>query len=80
MKTFKNVMATGVALMVLLMMGGIAMAYSETFSGFPSPLPYIQQDNKEEMCPMERLSIGKSPGEFYVLIRSLAWRRGEVQT
>jgi len=44
MKTFKNVMATGVALMVLLMMGGIAMAYSETFSGFPSPLPYIQQD------------------------------------
>lgn len=43
MKTFKIAIATGVALMVL-MMGGSAMATSIQFSGFPSPLPYTDQD------------------------------------
>lgn len=28
-------------------------------------VPYIQQKISEEMCPMERLSMGKDPDEFY---------------
>ena len=40
-------------------------------------VPYIQQDHQEEMCPMERLSIGKNPKEFYVVMRSLAKRTAD---
>lgn len=40
-------------------------------------VPYIQQDNREEMCPMEKLSIGKNPEEFYALMSSLAKRTAD---
>jgi len=30
---------------------------------------YIQQAHGEGMCPMERLSMGKGPEEFYALIK-----------
>ena len=30
---------------------------------------YIQQPHSEEMCPMETLSIDKSPDEFYEIMR-----------
>jgi len=34
-------------------------------------VPYIQKPDQKDMCPMERLSIGKQPEEFYGLVRSL---------
>ena len=34
-------------------------------------VPYIQQPNGEDMCPMEKLSLDKEPGEFYETIRSI---------
>lgn len=40
-------------------------------------VPYIHQDRQEEICPMERLSIGKKPAEFYALMKSLAKRNPE---
>ncbi len=36
---------------------------------FSKTVPYIQRPNSEEMCPMEALSIGKEPEEFFRLIR-----------
>ncbi len=33
--------------------------------------PYIQQQNKEDMCPMEKLSINKGPEEFYETMRNI---------
>ena len=39
-------------------------------------VPCIQRPNQTDMCPMEALSIGKEPDEFYQLIRnSLAENR-----
>jgi hypothetical protein len=32
-------------------------------------VPYIQKPNMSEMCPMEKLSIGKNPEEFYQVLR-----------
>ncbi len=34
-------------------------------------VPYIKQQNVEEMCPMEKLSIGKGPEEFYEIMRGI---------
>jgi len=34
-------------------------------------VPYIQKPNHEDMCPMEALSIGKEPEEFYQLLKNL---------
>ena len=34
-------------------------------------VPYIQKANREEMCPMEQLSIDKEPEEFYEALRSI---------
>ncbi|MFC2072715.1 DUF1893 domain-containing protein [Chloroflexota bacterium] len=34
-------------------------------------VPYIQQQNREDMCPMEELSIDKEPEEFYEVMRSI---------
>ena len=34
-------------------------------------VPYIQKPNQDDMCPMEKLSIGKEPEEFYQLIKKL---------
>jgi len=33
-------------------------------------VPYIRQAHGDEMCPMERLSIGKGPDEFYEALKS----------
>ena len=37
---------------------------------FTEIVPYIQKPGGEDMCPMEKLSIGKEPGEFYKVMRS----------
>ncbi len=34
-------------------------------------VPYIQKPNQEDMCPMEKLSLGKEPEEFYQIIKNL---------
>ena len=34
-------------------------------------VPYIQQQNGEDMCPMEKLSTNKGPEEFYEIMRSI---------
>jgi len=34
-------------------------------------VPYIQQPNREDMCPMEKLSLDKGPEEFYKVIRNM---------
>jgi hypothetical protein len=33
-------------------------------------VPFIMRDNGKGMCPMERLSIGKEPGEFYQIMKT----------
>ena len=38
---------------------------------FTESVPHIQNRSGEGMCPMERLSIGKSPEEFYEIVRHL---------
>jgi len=35
-------------------------------------VPCIQRPNQTDMCPMEALSIGKEPEEFYRLIKNLS--------
>ncbi|MFC1893115.1 DUF1893 domain-containing protein [Chloroflexota bacterium] len=40
-------------------------------------VPYVQKDHQGEMCPMERLSIGKNPEEFYASMRSFAKRTAD---
>jgi hypothetical protein len=37
---------------------GISYHFAET-------VPFIQNQKREDMCPMERLSLGKDPEEFY---------------
>ena len=34
-------------------------------------VPCIQKADREEMCPMEKLSLGKEPGEFYEVMKSI---------
>lgn len=34
-------------------------------------VPFIQQSGSNEMCPMEKLSLGKTPEEFYDLVKGL---------
>jgi hypothetical protein len=36
---------------------------------FDRTVPYIQKDCGEGMCPMETLSLGKKPEEFYRIIK-----------
>lgn len=38
---------------------------------FSRVVPYIQNRQGKGMCPMESLSIGKSPEEFYAAVRQL---------
>ncbi|MFC1982703.1 DUF1893 domain-containing protein [Chloroflexota bacterium] len=40
-------------------------------------VPYIQNRSGEDMCPMEKLSIDKSPGEFYEAVRTSFTQRRE---
>jgi hypothetical protein len=35
-------------------------------------VPYIQKPGGSDMCPMEKLSVGKEPEEFYELIKAAA--------
>jgi len=39
---------------------------------FAEVVPYIQRRNQQGMCPMEELSISKSPEEFYQVLRQRA--------
>ena len=39
-------------------------------------VPFIQQPNSEDMCPMERLSVGKDPEEFYTALLDTIKRQG----
>ena len=34
-------------------------------------VPYIQKPDQEEMCPMEKLSLDKEPGEFYEVMKTI---------
>ena len=34
-------------------------------------VPYIQQANRKDMCPMEKLSLDKGPEEFYDAVRKI---------
>ena len=34
-------------------------------------VPYITQPDKEDMCPMEKLSLDKGPAEFYEAMKSI---------
>ncbi|MFC2069767.1 DUF1893 domain-containing protein [Chloroflexota bacterium] len=43
---------------------GINYHFSET-------VPYIQQANKIDMCPMEKLSLDKTPEEFHEIMKNL---------
>ena len=36
---------------------------------FTEIVPYIQKRNQQGMCPMEELSLSKSPEEFYEVLR-----------
>ena len=33
-------------------------------------VPYIQKPGQEDMCPMEKLSLGKGPEEFYNAVKN----------
>ncbi len=35
-----------------------------------STVPYILRDDSQELCPMEQLSIGKKPEEFYLALKA----------
>ena len=37
---------------------------------FTEIVAYIQKTNREDMCPMEKLSLNKEPEEFYEAIRN----------
>ncbi len=37
---------------------------------FNKIVPFIQQANRKDMCPMEKLSIGKEPEEFYQALKA----------
>jgi len=37
---------------------------------FNKVVPFIQQANRKDMCPMEKLSIGKEPEEFYQALKA----------
>lgn len=41
-------------------------------SHFTEIVPYIQDHTHQDMCPMEKLSMNKSPEEFYEACLSLA--------
>lgn len=42
-------------------------------------IPYIQKASGEDMCPMERLSIGKDPEEFYQAIKEFIKKQKGAQ-
>lgn len=36
---------------------------------FMGTVPYIENDSRQDMCPMEKMSLGKSPEEFYQALK-----------
>jgi len=49
---------------------GISYRFAET-------VPYIENNRRDGMCPMEELSIGKTPDEFYLALKErIAGRQG----
>lgn len=38
-------------------------------------VPYIQKSDEEDMCPMEKLSLGKEPEEFYQAMLNIISKR-----
>lgn len=70
---------SGNAAAMLSILAGCTKLYSRTASQlavetlrkypvrchFTEVVPYIQRQNSELMCPMEELSLGKTPSEFY---------------
>jgi hypothetical protein len=36
---------------------------------FNKTVPYIENDSRQDMCPMEKLSLWKSPEEFYRVLK-----------
>ncbi len=42
---------------------------------FDQIVSYIKQDSREEMCPMEKLSRGKDPEEFYAALKVTAGKK-----
>ena len=34
-------------------------------------IPYIQKPDRQDMCPMEKLSINKEPEEFYEVMKAI---------
>ena len=34
-------------------------------------IPYIQKPDRQDMCPMEKLSLDKEPEEFYEVIKNI---------
>ena len=42
-------------------------------------VPYIQQDGREEVCPMEKLSFNKGPEEFWQLMVDII-NRSRIET
>ena len=43
---------------------------------FKVVVPYISKDESGIMCPMEKLSMGKTPQEFYEAIKKSPSREG----
>jgi len=42
---------------------------------FSQIIPCIQRADGEDMCPMEKLSLGKSPEEFYQAMQNIIGKR-----
>ncbi len=40
-------------------------------------VPFIQKPNMTELCPMEKLSIGKEPEEFYQMVKQGKAKTGQ---
>lgn len=43
---------------------------------FQKTIPYIKDATGERMCPMEKLSLGKGPEEFYEAVKALSTSTG----
>ena len=44
---------------------------------FIKVVPYIQNNEKQGICPFEKLSIDKSPSEFYEMVKQLPSLKGK---
>ena len=44
---------------------------------FSKLVPYIQQANGEDMCPMEKLSLDREPEEFHLIMSNIVGQKEE---